>query len=132
MANNRDASPQWAVPRTSEVIWQDAQHQVLFGILDEISTSGAGNAVFQRLKDYSENHFSLEERYMVELDYPDRDAHVRAHDRFRFEVVQLLDSGQPDRASREIIATFLTEWLNRHIFGTDRKLEEFILKSHAK
>jgi hemerythrin len=120
------------VRKTSDIIWQDAQHQVLFSILDQINASGASNAVFLRLKDYSENHFSLEERYMVELNYPGRDEHVRAHDRFRSEVVQLLESGNPDALSREIIATFLTEWLNRHIFGTDKKLEEFILKSHAK
>ena len=118
--------------KTSDIIWQDAQHQVLFSILDQINTSGASTAVFHRLKDYSENHFSLEERYMIELDYPDRDEHVRAHNRFRSEVIELLDSGQLDLESREIIATFLTEWLNRHIFGTDKKLEEFILRSHAK
>ena len=118
--------------KTSEIIWQDAQHQVLFGILDEVKAPGAGNEVLYKLRDYSENHFSLEERYMIELDYPGRDEHVRAHDRFRSEVMQLLEGGDPDALSREIIATFLTEWLNRHIFGTDKKLEEFILKSNAK
>ena len=121
-----------AVRKTSDIIWQDAQHQVLFGILDQINTSGAGSTVFHRLKDYSENHFSLEERYMAELNYPDREEHIRAHNRFRSEVLELLESGHPDRVSREIIATFLTEWLNRHIFGTDKKLEKFILQSNAK
>ena len=32
----------------------------------------------------------------------------------------------------EIIATFLTEWLTRHVFGIDKKLEDYILHSSAK
>lgn len=118
--------------KTSEIIWQDAQHQVLFSILDQINTTGASDAVFHRLKDYSENHFSIEERYMIELDYPGREEHIQAHNRFRSEVVLLLEGGHPDSLSREIIATFLNEWLNRHIFGTDKKLEKFILSSRVK
>ena len=118
--------------KTSDIIWQDAQHQVLFSILDEVNTSGACNTVFHRLKDYSENHFSIEERYMAELDYPGRDEQVRAHNNFRCEVEQLLEGGQPDSLSRELIATFLTQWLRSHVFGSDKQLEAFILQSDVK
>ena len=118
--------------KTSEIIWQDAQHQVLFDILDLVKAPGVDNTVLNRLKDYSENHFSLEERYMIELGYPGRDVHIQAHNCFRSEVGQLLEGDEPDAVFREIIATFLTEWLTRHVFGTDKKLEAFILKSHAK
>jgi hemerythrin len=31
-----------------------------------------------------------------------------------------------DDQFREIIATFLTEWLTRHVFGIDKELETFI------
>ena len=120
------------VPKTSEIIWQDAQHQVLFGILDLVKASSVDNKVLNRLKDYSENHFTLEERYMIELGYPDRDAHIQAHNSFRLEVGQLLEGDEPDALFSEIIATFLTEWLTRHVFGIDKKLEAFILKSCAK
>ena len=69
--------------KTSELIWQDAQHQVLFEILDAIAEPGAGEAVLRRLRDYTETHFTLEERYMELLDYPGIEVHRRAHDRFR-------------------------------------------------
>jgi hemerythrin len=118
--------------KTSEIIWQDAQHQVLFDILDQLKAPGFDNTVLNRLMDYSENHFLLEERYMIELGYPGRDAHIQAHNSFRFEVGQLLEGGEPDAVFREIIVTFLTEWLTRHVFGTDKELEAFILKSYAK
>jgi len=119
--------------KTSDIIWQDAQHQVLFKILDLIKEPGANNQVLFRLRDYTENHFALEEQYMVELDFPDREAHIRAHDLFREEIEQLLVKGEdPDDIFRKIISTFLTEWLTRHVFGIDKELEAFILQSSRK
>jgi hemerythrin len=66
---------------------------------------------------------------MVELDYPGRRLHIDSHNRFRMEISELLAQGdEPDEMFREIIATFLTEWLTRHVFGIDKKLEAFILQ----
>ena len=119
--------------KTSDIIWQDAQHQVLFDILDLIKGPRADSQVLYKLKDYTETHFALEEEYMVQLDFPGREEHVQAHDRFRAEIEQLVGEGEePDDVFREIIATFLTEWLTRHVFGIDKELETFILQSSAK
>ena len=119
--------------KTSDIIWQDAQHQVLFDILDLIKEPGSDRLVLEKLWDYTDNHFSLEELYMLQLDYPGRDAHVQAHNQFRHEIEKLLQSDQPhDALFMEIIATFLTEWLTRHVFGIDKKLEDYILLSSAK
>ena len=114
---------------TSDVLWQDVQHQVLFDILDEIRQPGADGRVIQRLRDYTETHFTLEEQYMEKRGYPDREAHLRAHDSFRREIDEVLDSGDCDALFRDIISTFLTEWLTRHVFGVDKKLEKFLLQS---
>ncbi len=119
--------------KTSELIWQDAQHQVLFEILDQIKQPGSDREVLRQLKDYTEYHFALEEQYMLQLDFPGREAHVKAHDRFREEILQLLkDIVEPNALDRDIISTFLTEWLTRHVFGIDKALEDFVLKSKAK
>ena len=119
--------------KTSQLIWQDAQHQVLFEILDKIREPDSGREVLQSLKLYTETHFSLEESYMEQLCYEGMAAHVQAHDRFRAEIDELLQTGQePDAAFRELISTYLTEWLTRHVFGIDKELEAFILKSSAK
>ena len=113
--------------KTSEIIWQDAQHQVLFEILDLIGQPGAGEEVLQRLQQYTETHFALEEQYMLQIQYPGREEHIESHDRFRKEIDQLVGEGQEfDALSRDIIATFLTEWLTRHVFGIDKELETFI------
>ena len=119
--------------KTSELIWQDAQHQVLFEILDQLKEPTAGRPVLERLEEYTRNHFALEEQYMLELGYPGRIEHMQAHARFRREITTLLAGNQEiDAMFREIISTFLTEWLTRHVFGIDKKLEEFILQSPAK
>ena len=118
--------------KTSEVLWQDAQHQVLFEILDEIRQPEADNRIIQRLRDYTENHFTLEEEYMEALGYPDREAHCRAHDNFRREIDEVLGTADCDALYRDIIGTFLTEWLTRHVFGVDKKLETFLLDSGVR
>ena len=119
--------------KTSEIIWQDAQHQVLFEILDLIKDSGADEEVLRKLKDYTENHFALEERYMADLDFPGAQEHIESHDRFRDEINQLVGHSEAwDDQFREIIVTFLTEWLTRHVFGIDKELETFIYENDIR
>ena len=119
--------------KTSDILWQDAQHQVLFDILDRISEPGPNAGILDRLREYTETHFSLEEVYMLELGYPGRKAHVQAHDKFREEIDRLLEQNEEhDAQFMKIISVFLTEWLTRHVFGIDKKLERYILDSAAK
>ena len=119
--------------KTSDILWQDAQHQVLFDILDLVRQPDAGRQVLRRLEDYTVYHFALEEKYMAVLDFPGRIEHMRSHERFRSEIAKLLQSEEEfDEQFGEIIATFLTEWLTRHVFGVDKELEEFILNSSVK
>ena len=119
--------------KTSDIIWQDSQHQVLFEILDLLKQPTADRRVLCKLNDYTEYHFALEEQYLLELDYPGRAQHVLAHARFRDEISGLLQDGsEPDAEFRSIISTFLTEWLTRHVFGIDKELEDFILQSAQK
>lgn len=118
--------------KTSDIIWQDAQHQTLFHTLELIKQPASGRQVITRLDEYTENHFVLEEQYMLKLDYPGREEHVKAHDSFRGEVRQLLLGDDPDELFREVIATYLKEWLVRHVFGIDKDLEAFILSSDVK
>jgi len=119
--------------KTSNIVWQDTQHQELFDILELVKAPESGAEILTKLRDYTHSHFMLEERYMVMLEYPEREEHIQAHTRFREEIDQLLSNDQShDPQFREIIATFLTEWLTRHVLGIDKKLEEFIARSDIK
>ncbi len=65
------------------------------------------------------------------LNYPGRDEHIAAHNKFREELNNMLaDESGHDAVSRQLISTFLREWLKRHIFGIDKELETFLL-SHG-
>ena len=121
------------VRKTSDVLWQDVQHQVLFDLLDEIGRTDSAPTVLEQLGLYTESHFALEETYMTRLDYPGVEEHLRAHDQFRAELAQMLVPPLAhDQVSRELISTFLTEWLKRHVFGIDKKLEIFLLEAGVR
>lgn len=121
------------MPKTSDLIWQDQQHQVLFELIDEIKAKHVNSSTFERLTDYAEHHFLMEEAYMQELHYPEYEAHLKAHNKFRAELYKMIDEQHSyDEGLREMLSTFLAEWLKRHIFGVDKKLEDFIMLSTRK
>ncbi len=124
----------WAVQKTSDVIWQDAQHQILFRLLDEVAGESPAHDILNQLQFYVESHFSLEEHYMQVLGYPGRSEHIQAHDKFRQELDQMMvvSAGGHDSVFHQLISTFLREWLKRHVFGIDKPLEAFLLAAEAK
>jgi len=118
--------------KTSDLIWQDAQHQELFRIIDSLTTAD-GRKALDRLRSYVDHHFSLEEEYMNKLDYPGTEAHVRSHRNFDNKVKEMLaDQTFYDDDFARSLAQFLTEWLNNHIMGIDKEFEAFVLSSERK
>lgn len=121
------------MPKTSDLIWQDQQHQVLFELIDELKADHVSKSTFVRLHDYAEHHFCIEEAYMQALDYPDYEGHLAAHNKFRHELKTMLDEHHSyDGMLRDTLSNFLAEWLKRHIFGVDKKLENFIKQSDTR
>lgn len=119
--------------KTSDILWQDQQHQELFRILDLMAEPGCDDEVLKRLRDYTAHHFALEETYMRVLEYPDAEAHILAHDKFRQEIQLACESGGPyDGLFMGLMSTFLSEWLKRHVFGVDKKLEAFLLAADTR
>ncbi len=119
--------------KTSDLIWQDTQHQALFRLIDDIKVEPFDRAVLSRLQLYAEHHFVLEEAYMVELGFPETEDHIKAHDRFREELCDMLDTNLPfNKALQDSLSLFLSEWLRLHVLGIDKKLEAFILESKVK
>ena len=119
--------------KTSEVIWQDTQHQVLFELIDKIKEVPFDPEILIRLKLYAEHHFVLEETYMVELGYPHQEEHIEAHNRFREELEAMLETDPSMHPSlQNSLSDFLKKWLKLHVLGIDKKLEDFVMKSNSK
>ena len=119
--------------KTSELVWQDTQHQMLFKLIDQITEEPFDHQILGKLQLYAEHHFCLEEAYMAELNYPEAVVHIEAHDRFRKELASLVETqGDMDSALQEALFLFLSKWLELHVFGIDKELEAFILASKLK
>ncbi|MFT6031223.1 MAG: hemerythrin [Oleiphilaceae bacterium] len=80
--------------KTSELIWQDTQHQTLFELIEELKSNTARPYIFTKLTNFAENHFTLEEQYMRQHNYPNIDEHIAAHDRFRIELEVMTQNPQ--------------------------------------
>ncbi len=119
--------------KTSDILWQDTQHQVLFELIERIKVVPFDPDILVRLKLYAEHHFILEETYMRELDYPHIEAHIQAHDRFREELAAMMETDPTMHESLQIsLSDFLYKWLKLHVLGIDKQLEDFVLKSSVK
>lgn len=119
--------------KTSDLLWQDIQHQELFRMFDEMKEESFDHKVLEQLELYATHHFSLEEAYMAELDYPQTQEHLKAHDRFREELANLTKLPQPISLEvRASLAMFLEQWLKKHILAIDKELEQFVLDSSRK
>jgi hemerythrin len=119
--------------KTSDIIWQDTQHQALFKLIDQIKEVPFDPEVLPRLKLYAEHHFVLEETYMQTLEYPGTDTHIAAHDRFREELAAMLETDPSMHLALQVsLSDFLYKWLKLHVLGIDKELEDFVLKSSVK
>jgi len=119
--------------KTSDVLWQDTQHQTLFDLIERIKEVPFDPDILVRLKLYAEHHFILEETYMEALDYPYRSEHVAAHDRFREELAAMLETDPSmHKALQDSLSDFLYKWLKLHVLGIDKQLEAFVLESPLK
>jgi hemerythrin len=119
--------------KTSDLIWQDTQHQVLFELIEKIKEEPFDPEILTRLKLYAEHHFILEEAYMLELRYPHAAEHIDAHDRFREELEAMLETDPTlHRALQVSLSDFLYQWLKLHVLGIDKQLEEFVMNSSSK
>jgi len=111
----------------------DQQHQHLFALINtlhEAMSSGRGKEVLgkvlQELLEYTEYHFSNEERLFALHGYPVAGPHKAEHDKLTQQVRELkakFDSGQTQITVDVML--FLKNWLNHHIQVVDKKYGEF-------
>ena len=81
------------------------------------------------LADYTETHFSAEEKYMQENNYPEFAEHKAKHDELRSTLANLVRDYQEEGATQDLanaIDTFLGNWLLNHIREVDMKFGAFI------
>lgn len=81
------------------------------------------------LIDYTDCHFSSEERHMATHDYPELGAHRVQHDQFKTTLSNLEEDFKEEGATHDLadsIDTLLVNWLINHIRGVDVKFGDFL------
>lgn len=137
--------PQWTNEMSIGVDAIDADHQILFSMLNRtraMSEKGGDPDVFGSvladLYVYTTYHFEREEAVMEACGYPDMESHRQAHSALKEKVHQLL-SEPSFEGNTDLLAAllnFLENWLAGHIMGMDKRFEpwgqgkeELILKA---
>ena len=114
----------------------DEQHKKWIEHFNRTSEAVASNQSMEQisktlgfLADYTETHFSAEEKYMRESHYPAFADHKAKHDELRATLGNLVRDYQEEGATQNLvdaIETFLGNWLLDHIREVDMKFGAFI------
>jgi hemerythrin len=111
----------------------DRQHERLVGIINRLHAAtmeGRGRDVISEIMDeliiYTATHFSMEEKYFAQFDYPDAEEHKREHDALIEKVSAFAsDFEKTPRNFRSALAKellqFLQIWWRYHMMETDSK-----------
>ncbi len=79
--------------------------------------------------DYTDFHFSAEEKHMAENDYPGLEEQKKQHQEFKDILNHIVEDFEEEGTTKALatsINVFLLNWLINHIKGSDRKIGEFL------
>lgn len=118
----------------------DTQHRQLVEVINRLAEAmKEGTAkeelarIINELTKYAIKHFSLEEKYFKEHQYPGYHEHKFEHEDFEEKVHQFVEGFQSGRAALSLeIITFLGDWLVNHINGSDKAYVPFLLARGVK
>jgi hemerythrin len=120
---------QWREAYNTNIKEMDEHHQELFRtanrLYEEIH-SGRNQSILAESLDfliqYTEDHFSKEEKLMEDYDFPDYESHKKQHERLICEVHELKDRYSAGEIRMDMsIVNFLKDWIINHILTEDRK-----------
>ena len=114
----------------------DDQHKMLIQRLNDLSSAVEmmrGEVEIMKtiefMIDYTDFHFTSEEKHMVEQNYPDLEHQLAQHAEFKNSLKRILEDLEDEGITRQLttsIDTFLTNWLIKHIKGLDMKFSKFL------
>ncbi len=114
----------------------DSQHKELIDRINKLLDSWAADTgkvpavnTLDYLADYTDFHFSAEEKLQQEIGYPDYDKHKSVHEGFKQTIKELDEMLQeeegPSAAFVEKVEENVIKWFYTHIEGFDRSVAEY-------
>lgn len=118
----------------------DQQHEELFNrvsaFIQTVQNKGDWEEKMARVKEtmefmqqYVVFHFDAEEEYQESINYPDIDAHKKAHANFKQGVNTYAQRMSQEGYKEELVQEFggkLMAWLIMHVMGTDQKIGQYV------
>jgi hemerythrin len=106
-----------------ELTKRDNSRNTIASAVDELDNMAA---VLDELADYTSNHFSTEEHYMLEYGYPEYARHKLAHRKFADRIQAFIQDFNDGKAIFSVeILEYLKDWWKQHILTVDREYGPF-------
>lgn len=110
----------------------DSQHRLLFAIANELldirnpaKQELEIKYLLRHLREYVEKHFSYEENFMREKNYPGLNGHKEMHERIVSEINNSLTESSTIGELKEKLETLLGNWVQSHILIEDKKFSNW-------
>ena len=118
----------------------DLQHRKLVAMINELNDAmrqGKGKDVLAKIVNglisYTATHFKMEEKYFDRFGYPETDSHKKEHIAFVQKVTEFNVGFEKGKLSLTVeIMNFLSDWLQNHIKGADKKYSQFFNEKGLK
>jgi len=123
----------WNDSLSVKVLAIDQQHKKLVDMINELSDamrSGKGRDVLSKIISglilYTGTHFKTEEKYFDQFGYPEAEIHKKEHEAFVLKVLEFKKGFEKGDLNLTVeIMDFLSDWLQNHIKGSDKKYSQF-------
>ena len=123
----------WKEEYSVKISQIDQQHKKLTEMVNELNDAmkiGKGKDtignIINGLTNYTMTHFRTEEKYFDQFGYPETDTHKKEHAAFVEKVADFRAKFESKQRLLTIeVMDFLSDWLKKHIMGTDKKYSGF-------
>ncbi len=128
---------QWSKDFSVTTLRFDNEHKHLFNLIDQVFDAVNRNdksslgQLFNLMLEYTEFHFSNEEKLFHKYNYPMRVEHIAEHRKFVDNLYSLKDNLSEKGQLEEEDLSFMTNWLVTHIKGKDTLYHDYIKDSES-
>ncbi len=129
---------EWDDKLTTGIKSIDYEHQMLIERLNSVTEAiekhldeGTIAKTLDFLLDYTNFHFSNEEKFISDNGYPGLEVQQKQHAEFKKSINQIILNYQQDGADKNIasdIHELLFTWLKKHIMEVDHQLIKYVKK----